>query len=111
MISVPVKQAEFSTLPATFRDWLDFYDSLDDEHRQEPLLEVRVPAPSDNKMHEHHIQRDFCLARVAEALLPSRFTRSELHSLSLALHEGHKYTTTVIPDEDAFLKRAWQVAR
>jgi hypothetical protein len=123
MISESVTQAQYNTLPVRYKSWLNFYDELPADVRDEPLLKVREALtleqyvklfgqqPRTGTVVEWHIQRDYYLARVAEELLPSRYTRDELRFLEAALYEGGKYTHHALHDPTSFMKRLWSVKR
>jgi hypothetical protein len=110
MLYEPTKTEHTNVLPPNCQNWLQFYDGLPEDLRNEPKTKTRIVGERGD-MDFYLIEREYMLARVAEELLPSRYSRNELHALTLALHEGSKYTTTGIPNEHSFLKRAWEVAR
>lgn len=101
---------QLNVLPVTSKSWLDYYDSLSTKLKEEPVLNTQV-LDDDGRYHFYKIEREFCLARIAEELLPSRYTRDELRLLEASLHEGGKYTGSSLHDPTNFLKRMWAVVR
>ena len=104
----PVPKLHFraNELPATFRNWLDFYDSLPVELRAASSLRTRIRMDRRTfeevtgeglgrlveGIVEYTIDREYLLARVAEELLPSRLHKKEVNELERAMYEASKYT-------------------
>lgn len=113
-------------LPPQFHSWLEFYDDLMqgvEEMREEAVLQVEVELSRDNYqwhfMQElpgsyrsaiitYHITRDFMLARVAELLLPARYSMAELETYQQAFYATPSGLS--FEDRGNFIKRLLPVA-
>ena len=101
-------QTQVNVLPISSKSWLQFYDQLSADNKQLPVLSIAVTDDYGNYF-SYRIERDFYLARVAEALLASRYTRLDLTVLQQVL-EGARHTDSLIPSPSDFLEQLWRVA-
>jgi hypothetical protein len=102
-----IHQLPLNTLPPGFRNWLKFYDRLPAELRDEPVIKGEHTA--DGKRIEWQVQRDYYLARVAEELLPSRYSYEELRVLETVLYNNTKTANSPAPDPSSFVSRLYKV--
>ena len=112
-------------LPATFRTWLEFYDSIPVELRELP--ELRTVIRMDRRTFEelageglgrlvegqaeYTIEREYLLARIGEELLPSRLAKKDVNELERAMYEASKYTPHSFHGAVNLLTPIWAVAR
>lgn len=112
-------------LPATFRTWLEFYDSIPVELRELP--ELRTVIRMDRRTFEeltgeglgrlvegqaaYTIEREYLLARIGEELLPSRLAKKDVNELERALCEAGRYSPHSFAGAVNLLTPIWAVAR
>lgn len=116
----------YNVLPIAYKTWLDFYDSIPEQYRQERmyscLIEVNdeqyiqlygeKPAPLSMNRAKYEISREWLLARVAEQMLPSRLTRENVNTLESALHQAGKYDSSdIFAKGIELLTPIWAVAK
>jgi hypothetical protein len=117
-------------LPPRYRDWLDLYDSVEEQNRslKEDLQLVeridadafytayhKMPAQLDIDRRiavTYKIEWDFILARVAELLLPARLTKRDIYGLRMKAQAAQSYDdyTAYMLNVSNLLEPLWKVA-